>query len=446
MNAEPKKNERPSLRVALKQTVNRLWLGCAHNWGWKLLSVFLAVSLWAGLITQDPTLTRERVFTDVPVSVTGMETLIRNGLVILSGLEEDALSIRLRVDVPQRAYSAASAGNYNPRVDVSRITDTGEQTLRIQTTSSTSYGTVDAVSPESVTVTVDEYVTNYRVPVSLNITGEYPNGYYGMSPLLDPGTVAVSGPKSIVDRIVNLYVDYDVSRLAAHEGLVRSALAYRFADADGNEISNSLLSVTSASVVLRTITVEQRLYPTRTLSVSSLVATEGTPASGYEVKSMKVSPDMVLVAGNSESLETLDTLFSDIPVNIEQQNESFTVEIPLRKPGGVSYMSTDTVTLMVEIQPIITSQTFTGIRVSARGKADRTNAMLSVARVSLGVTGPQNVLKSLSPGDFEAYVNVEGLLEGTHSVPVTFRVLSDHQEELQIEADPDAIDVTITAQ
>lgn len=168
MNAEPKKaaeQPRPSLRKALKGAPQRLWRLIYHNWPWKLLALFLALCLWAGLITQDPTLTRERVFTDVTVSVVGADTLRRNsGLIVLSGLEDENLTARLRVDVPQREYNTVTASNYNPRVDLTRITEAGEQTLRINTTSTSTYGTVRGISPETITVVVDQFVTNYRVP------------------------------------------------------------------------------------------------------------------------------------------------------------------------------------------------------------------------------------------------------------------------------------------
>ena len=112
MNAEPKKaaeQPRPSLRKALKGAPQRLWRLIYHNWPWKLLALFLALCLWAGLITQDPTLTRERVFTDVTVSVVGADTLRRNsGLIVLSGLEDENLTARLRVDVPQREYNTVT--------------------------------------------------------------------------------------------------------------------------------------------------------------------------------------------------------------------------------------------------------------------------------------------------------------------------------------------------
>ena len=115
MNLEPKKNgdqPRVSLRKALKSAPRHGWMLLYHNWPWKLLALFLAVCLWAGLISQDATLTRERVFNDVAISVTGADSLRRNsGLIVLSGLEEDALSVRLHVNVPQREYNSVSASN-----------------------------------------------------------------------------------------------------------------------------------------------------------------------------------------------------------------------------------------------------------------------------------------------------------------------------------------------
>ena len=41
-----------------------------RNWPLKLLSLVLALALWAGLIAQDPTLTRDKVFRDVSPSTT----------------------------------------------------------------------------------------------------------------------------------------------------------------------------------------------------------------------------------------------------------------------------------------------------------------------------------------------------------------------------------------
>ncbi len=449
MNPEPKKTEqqpsgRPSFRKALKTAPKRLWGIVCHNWGWKLLALFLAVCLWAGLITQDPTLTREHYFYDVPVTVSGAETLRRNGMIVLSGLDAETLTTRLRVDVPQREYNTVSAGYYNPRIDLSRITATGEQTLKILSTSTTTYGTVKSLTPDSVTVVVDEYITNYRVPVSVNLIGDYPAGFYGATPSLDPSAVAVSGPKSIVGKIARVYVDFDVSRLAAQAGLVRTALPMRFVDKDGNAVESDLLEVTSADVLLRTIIVEQQLYPTKTLSISGLALTEGIPAEGYELKGVTASPNTLLAAGEEAKLSALETLFIDDPVDITGRSDSFTVEVKLRKPSELVYLSTDTVTLHFEIQPILTTRTFENVKLTARGAADGQSWTLSQKSVSVAVTGPQLMLDGLKSANLSAYADLGGLPAGEHELPIRLLMEGANVSSMSYTVSPSTVTATIT--
>lgn len=447
MNLEPKKSgdqPRVSLRKALKNAPRHGWMLLYHNWPWKLLALFLAVCLWAGLISQDATLTRERVFNDVAISVTGADSLRRNsGLIVLSGLEEDALSVRLHVNVPQREYNSVSASNYNPRVDLTRITGTGEQTLRINTTSTSTYGTVRAVTPETVTVVVDEYVTNYRVPVSVNQTGAYPQGYYGGAPTANPSVVTLSGPKSLVDRITRICVDFDASRLAAKEGKVRTALPMRFLTDEGEEIESSLLEVTSADVVLRTIIVEQELYPTRAVPLSTKVLTKGEPALGYQLKGVTVSPSVLLAAGDAESLNAEEALFIDEPVDISERSESFTVEVRLKKPSELEYISANAVTLTVEIAPITVSRTFDGIKLYARGIGQGLSVKLGVKTLSVALTGPQLVVNNLRSANISGYVDVSGLEAGDYELPIQLHVEDRDMSALSYTATPSTVSVTL---
>lgn len=89
-----------------------------HQWPFKLLSLVIAIVLWSGLITQDPTLTREKVFTGVTISVSGEDTIKRNGLIVVSDLDAVTQDAKLRVEVPQMQYANASASNYNARLDL----------------------------------------------------------------------------------------------------------------------------------------------------------------------------------------------------------------------------------------------------------------------------------------------------------------------------------------
>lgn len=448
MNAEPKKTDsttRASMRAALKGAPRRLWSLLYHNWPWKLLALFLALCLWAGLIMQDATLTRDRVFTDVPVSVTGEDSLRRNsGLIVLSGLDEEALTVRLRVDVPQREYNSVTASYYNPRIDLTRITSTGEQTLKISTTSTTTYGMVESVTPDSVTVMVDEYVTNYRVPVSINIIGEYPDGLYGTTPTADPSVVALSGPKSIVDQVVRIYVDFDVSSLSAKSGKVRTALGMRFVDANGEDVDSSLLEVSNAGVVLRTIIVEQTLYSTRTIAISEAALVEGEPADGYRLKSVTLSPSVIDAAGSDDALNAIDALFIDNPVDISNMSESFTTTVRISKPSELSYVSTDTVTMTVEIEPVTISRTFDSVKLFARGYTDAVNVSLGVKTLSIVLSGPELTLNALRSANVTAYVDVSGLGAGDYSLPVGLHIEGSDITDLTFTATPSEVSVTLS--
>ena len=164
-----------------------------NNWPFKLISVLLAIVLWSGLITQDPTLTREKNFTDVTISVTGEESMKRNGFIVVSDLSEVTQGARVSADVPQMQYANASANNYSVRIDLSRIRETGVQQVKVQSTSSSTWGSVTEIYPETVEIEVEEYITRYRIPVSIVTTGEAPAGYYAATPSLDPPLVAVGG-------------------------------------------------------------------------------------------------------------------------------------------------------------------------------------------------------------------------------------------------------------
>ena len=446
MNTEPKKTETRSTLLQVFATLPmRAWKFVSHNWQWKLLAIFLAVCLWAGLITRDPTLTRERVFTDVPVSIVNADTLRRNsGLVVLSGLEEENLRARLRVEVPQRSYNNVTYTNFNPRVDLTRITGVGEQTIKISTTSTTTYGTVEDVWPATVNVVVDEYVTNYRVPVSVNVIGEYPDTFYGSSISLDPSMVAVSGPKTIVDQVARICVDFDISSRTPRAGLIRTARAMRFLDADGNDVDSSMLEVTSAGVVLRTIIVEQTLYPTQTVEMSKDGLAEGEPAEGYRISNVTVSPASVTVAADGTVLNSLEELFTYDPVDVTGITDTLTKTVRIRKPLEVQHLSTDTVTVTVEVEPVVTSRTFNINRLSIRGIESGLKASVDARALTLVVTGPQLTLDALRPAKVSAYVDAAGLKAGDHVLPVQLHMEDTDMSGVSFLSTPATVTVTLT--
>lgn len=434
----PKRNEKPLTLLSY------LWHLLRHNLGWKILALILAVGLWAGLITQDPTLVRERTFADVQVNITGADTLKKNGFVVVSDLVKQSPTVRLRVDVPQKEYNTVSASNYNVRIDLSRITETGKQVLKIIATSSGTYGNVQEITPDTLEVEVEEYITRYRIPVTVVREGEIPQGFYSSTPTLDPPLVAVSGPASLVNSVVRAVAAFDQSNLPAREGLVRTGVPFVLVDANGEEVKSDLIQVTSESVLLDSVVVEQALYTTRLMDLSQLALVAGNPASGYQVKNVTVTPTQILAAGRAEELNAIENLFVETPVNLEGATESFHGVIKVRKPSEIVYLSSDSVTVSVELGPVITNRTFENIRINTEGLAQGLSAKLSNTKAGVTLQGPQLWLQNLNDASVIITADLTGLSQGSHRVTLICTVKDSQGITYTYSTDPLMVEAVVT--
>lgn len=418
--------------------------GLTHNWWYKLLAVLLAVFLWSGLISQDPTLTREKTFSDVTINLTNTETIKRNGFIVVTDMTElleNAATIE--VDVPQMQYDNVQASNYNVRVDLSKIKQTGVQDLKVTATNSSTYGTVTSITPDTIQIEVEDYVTRYRIPVAVDVVGEAPEGFYATAATLDPPLVAVSGPRSLVEKIVRAKTTVDLSTLPAQEGTVRTAVAFTLVDAAGEPVESDLLEVTSESVLLDSVVVEQQVYAQKTINLEDLGLLTGTPGEGYEVKSVSVTPETITVAASAETLETLDSIYPEGSVNVSGLTESFTKQLKVRKPSEVIRLSSDSVTVAVEIGPVITEKTFTKVSVQLVGVEDNLRSEVSAATAAVTIQGPQLWLDTLRTKDLTLTCDASGLGAGVHEVPVTCTVEDDTGETYSVEVSPAVVTVTI---
>ena len=420
-----------------------LWHMLRHNLGWKILALFLAVALWAGLITQDPTLIREKTFTDVPVTIVGAETLKKNGKIVLNNLLNTY--VRLKVDVPQKEYGNVTPANYNVRVDLSRISDIGAQDVKITASSTSTYGSVVEIVPDTIHVEVEKYDTQYRIPVIPVREGEPPSGYYSTSPSANPPTVAISGPASLVGRVSRAMATYDQSTLPAREGPVSSSVPFVLLDASGTEISSSLIEVTSESVLLKNVIVEQTLYETKVIDLSQAALTKGTPNAGYQVKSVSVTPSQIVAAGRSDALSQIDQLFLDSPVNISGASESFTSVIKVSRPAGIENLSSTSVTVLVEIEPILANRSFDNLRIEVLGLADGLSPALDKPRASVTISGPKLWLEKIRSGSITLSADLTGLKEGVHNVPLLCNVADSEHIAYNYATGPAIVRVTLTA-
>lgn len=338
----------------IRRTVNLLRRGIRHLFfhnGWlKLIAIVISVVFWAGLFSLDDTVTRDKVFHNVNVSVTGTETMKSNHYIVVSNLEEILKNVSIIVDVPQKQYDKAEAGIYNVRLDLSRIKGTGEQEVKLQSSNSSIYGKVVSINPSSVKLDVEEYIIRTRIPVSATVNGDIPDGWYMTTPSVVPALISVSGPRSVVEKISRARVFISTEEIEWKEETVVTSAEIRLYNRTGEEVDSSLLSISSSSLTIDSALIEANLLPSKSFDTEKLIRVNGKPAEGYSVGRIRISPETVSVAARQEVLEQMtDLSLEKTTVNINDMNETAVFQLKVQKPSDDAIISNETITVTVEI-------------------------------------------------------------------------------------------------
>ncbi len=322
-----------------------------HN-GWlKGIAILISVVLWAGLISQDESVTRDKSFQNVNVSVMGEETMRNKGYIVVSDLDEMLKDVSISAAVPQKQFENAESSAYNVRLDLSRVKGTGEQDVKIQYTNSTAYGRVTAVNPSFVTLEVEEYSIRQRIPVSVSVIGEPPEGWSMSKPSVDPVLIAVSGPRSLVENISKAVAEVNTKDIEWKEGTIGTSVKIQLYNRDGQKVTSPLLSTTTSSLTIDSVVVEINLLPCVTFSTEESIQIVGDIAEGYQLKDIRFSPESITISAKQDVLEQMTELLLDrSTINIKDLSETTVFQLKVQKPSEDATLSNETITVTVEIE------------------------------------------------------------------------------------------------
>ena len=415
-----------------------------RNWPLKLLSLVLALALWAGLIAQDPTLTRDKVFRDVQVSVNNADILKRGGYIVTSDVASMLHGVDMMAEVPQMRYAEAQTRNYNVRGDLNSLERReGLQELPIRHTNTSTYGEVKWITPETITVMVEKYDYLDYIPVHVVRVGELPEGFYALGETRDPQWVTVSGPSSLVSRVERAEVVLDMSKLPAQEGLVERSLPITLVDAQGNPVESSMLSITRENAERKRITVGVTLCTRRDIEVLAADLYAGQPAEGYEVRDVYVTPSYITVAGQRSVVDSVNLLQTAKLVNIAGAKDTVTAVVDLSKPLNLQWMSSSKVSVTVVIAPRQASAEISGVPVEVTGLATGMSATLARETVLVRVSGEESLVKALTAEELQLTCDLTGLGEGVHEAALSCVLREPDGREYVLETEPMTVEVRI---
>ena len=402
-------------------------------------SLVIALFFWSALVASDGTLTRQKVFSNVAVGVSGESSLKSRGYIVMDDLDTLIPGVRMTVEVTQANYDRVSGTPYNPHIDLSKIKGEGSNEIAVAF-SSQLYGPVISCEPSSVTLNVERYITR-RIPVVLETKGK-PDGYYLDSAKTDPSTLTVSGPQSLISQVARAVATLDASVLSGERMSDRMTLDIRLQSYKGETIESDLIEVTNQSVITRTVVAETELLPMRAIPLQLDEFVTGVPAVGYEIEEIIASVESIDVAAAQEVLDAMSVFTTEHPLDVEGATADVSGYVRLKRPSGMENSVPYDVAVTVKIREAHTQRTFRNIAVEVEGLDNGYNATISRDHQLVQLRAPYSFVSDLREQDIRLYVDVSELDVGEHKVPVQISI--DNAPDFTCALSSPEITVTIT--
>ena len=246
---------------------------------------------------------------------------------------------------------------------------------------------------------------------------------------------------ALVSRVSRAVATLDIGLLSGDRRSDRAAVGIRLQDVSGGEIASDLIEITNQTVLTSTVVVETEIVPVREVPLAVATLVSGTPAEGYELVEIVPAQESMLVAADDEVLAAITELTTDQPLSIEGATQDVTGSVRLRRPAGIENTMPYDVTVTARIQEKTVQRTLRQVQVEVDGLDDSLRATLSREKQTVQLTGLYTFIEGLSQSDVRLFVDVNGLGEGTHVVPVQISI--DNAPEFACALSSPEVTVTI---
>ncbi len=288
------------------------------NLSLEILSAVFAVVLWTIIVNiYDPT--TSYTFSNVTVQLINTESLTDKNY---SYEVVDGGKISVYVSGPKSVVTNIKASDIVATADLSKISafadyvdihvsvvQNGQVLSNVEATPKTS----------AVKLSIENRDTK-TVNVTANVTGSPADGYVVVKESLNPTSIKVTGPSSVIDTVAYAGVSFDVT--GATGDLNGDAAVHLYND-DGGEIVDESLDVSQT-----TVGYSAQVVRYKTVNVEA--QTSGTPKDGYRVDSVTCSQSQVQVYGDETVLNNLEKIV--IPsgsINVDNLSEDKVYKLSL---------------------------------------------------------------------------------------------------------------------
>ena len=262
--------------------------------------------------------------------------------------------------------------------------------------------TVKNTSNLVVTVKIEELIEkDFKVESRIDVAAKV--NYYAAQPEIEPETVTVSGPHSLVSQVKEVVVLGQEDNVS--EDIVKNYEVIPIDDS-GYTVEGVKLSTERVQVIIKVNSGK---------SVPIKVGTTGSANDNVNITSMELSQDYVEITGPKEVLDSINEIYTeniDLSIITKDSNK----EVALIFPDGIEKASISYVTVSIEVEETKENEENEVTRVfeveyTTSGLASGLNMTASSNKVKIVLRGSKSKLDSISIENIVASIDLSSITE-----------------------------------
>ncbi len=388
-----------------------------HNWPLKVGAIALAIILYGGMLVLQNARSWDNSIPIDPVNEPPNVVLM------------DTLPQVTRIRFVAAADVPITRDSFTATINLATVQPSASKPVLVAVQVETTDPRIQILDyePQQISIRLEPLVSKSMI---VEPSFDTPAGLTTGDPTITPATVTVQGAASDVAKVAVAKARILVETSGLDVDRDFPVIGY---DADGKEVSG--VEFTPPTVHVR-MTVGSEIRSV-TLPVTATVS--GSPAAGYFVSSVDVTPVVVQVRGEADALGPLRSVATK-PVSVAGATSDVTQQVALDLPSGVD-SSVTAVKVVVHVQAVTETRTLTVAVVLDAARNDR-NYSLSVTQVMVTVSGPVAALNALDTSTLVAVASVGTLGPGTYSVQLSLSPSPPANVQL-VRIEPVSVQVTV---
>lgn len=314
-------------------------------------------------------------------------------------------AIEVVVRGPRQEIDSLTVDDFRAVIDLSTVPFGGVR-VPVKVVVDNPLVTLVSQDTDQIYVELEEF-RRLSLSVVPTIVGVPALGHVSGAPQVEPDTVTVEGPASVVDQVSAAMVRVSIE---GERGTVRESVSVRLRDANNRSVLGAEPVPPEVWVTIPITKSDEYAELLVTLNLT------GTVATGYRLADFSVDPQKVTIFGSPEVVAELPGYISTEMVDISEAETDITQRVGLQVPDGVTLIDVKSVVVDIDVEPVLTTSTFPW-RPEIIGPDPGLTATVLPPTLNVSVIGPLALIDAFDPEtDLSLTVNLNGLAAGSYQI------------------------------